>query len=65
MAIVLVVAIAVLLITALILGVRAVRHRQQVDFYDPAAGSALRDSQASTSTNGFVGRGGGVGSGGK
>lgn len=64
MAIVLIITAAVLLIGALILGVRAVMHRQQIDFYDPAAGSALRNSQAGTSANGWVGRGGDVGAGG-
>ena len=64
MTILLVVTAAVLVLGALILGIRAVTRRQQVDFSDPAAGAALRNSQAGTSANGFVGRGGGVGSGG-
>lgn len=55
---------AVVLFGALGLGIRAVSRRQHVDFYDPAAGAALRESQANTSANGFVGRGGGVGAGG-
>ena len=64
MAIVLIIVFALLLISALGLGIRAVTRRQRVEFYDPAAGSALRQSQANTSANGYVGRGGGVGSGG-
>ena len=55
---------AVVVFGALGLGIRTISRRQHTDFSDPAAGAALRESQANTSANGFVGRGGGVGGGG-